>query len=196
MNDGPAPDIDTLRGLLIDLYAAQDEALRTRYRRSLPFQDGLFDRWARAERLGFGKDACVYNSALVMGEVTVGEGAWVGPYTFLDGGYAPVTIGAWVSVSAGVMVYSHDTVLWSLSGGRADKRTGPVTIGDRCYVGSQAVIGPGVTVGRQSVIATKSYVNRDVPPRSIVGGVPARRIGRVDGDDDAPRLVFDDEAAP
>jgi hypothetical protein len=44
-----------------------------------------------------------------------------------DGGIA---IGHHCSISAGVQIYAHDTVMWALSGGRAAKRTGRVVIGD------------------------------------------------------------------
>lgn len=185
---------DQLAVALNQLYREHDEHLRKNYQRSLPFPDGLFDRWERAERLGFGEGACVYNSTLVMGDVTVGPHSWVGPFVFLDGGYAPVRIGEYCSISAAVHIYSHDTVLWSLSGGRADKRVGPVSIGDHCYIGSQAIIGPGVTIGRQSVVATNSFVNRDVPERTIVGGCPACPIGRVVVEGDDIRLAFDSGA--
>lgn len=189
------PEADTagLADLLRRLHAEQDAELRRRYKRSLPFAEAVFDRWERARRLGFGDEASIYDSAMVMGEVAVGAHSWVGPYTFLDGGYAPLAIGAWCSISAGVHIYSHDTVLWSLSGGKAAKRTGPVTIGDCCYIGSQSIIGPGTVIGERSVVATNSFVNRDVPPRTIVGGCPAKPIGRVEGDGDGEdiRLVYE-----
>ncbi|MSP24322.1 MAG: acyltransferase [Myxococcales bacterium] len=175
---------------LRQLYTEHDESLRKRFQRSLPFADALFDRWERAKRLGFGEGACVYNSAIVIGEVEVGDHSWVGPHTFLDGGYGPLKIGAYCSISAAVHIYTHDTVAWSLSGGVADKRTGPVTIADRCYIGSQSIIGPGVSIGAQSVVAANSFVSRDVPPRTIVGGSPAKAIGRVDIAGDEIRLVY------
>lgn len=50
----------------------------------------------------------------------------------------------------------------------------PVVIGRDCWIGEKSTILRGVTVGEGSVIASHALVNRDVPPRSIVGGVPAR----------------------
>ncbi len=179
-----------LAGQLKRLYQENDDYLRREFDRSLPFADGLFDRWERAKRLGFGEESCIYNSAMVMGDVMVGRHTWVGPYVFLDGGYDKVLIGEYCSISAGVHIYSHDTVMWSLSGGTADKKTGPVTIEDCCYLGSQSIIAPNVTIGRQTVVATNSFVNRDVPARTIVGGCPAKPIGRVEGDGEDLRLVY------
>jgi acetyltransferase-like isoleucine patch superfamily enzyme len=182
---------EQLADLLRRLHVEQDEQLRRDYARSLSFQDGFFNRWERAQRLGFGQDTQVYNSVQVFGDVTIGRSTFVGAFCILDGGYAPVCIGDYVSISAGVHVYSHDTVLWSLTGGKADKRIGPVTIGDRCYVGSQAIIACNVTVGPQSVVASNSFVNDDVPPRTVVGGSPARRIGHVCVEGDDVSVVFD-----
>jgi acetyltransferase-like isoleucine patch superfamily enzyme len=173
---------EDLARLLRALYGDTDDALRARFKRSLPFQDGLFDRWERARRLGFADGASIYNSALVFGDVTVGARTWVGPYTILDGSAAPVTIGAYCSISAGVHIYTHDTVHWALSGGVMEKRSAPVVIDDCVYVGPQSIIVRGVTIGRQSVVAANSFVNGDVEPRTVVAGSPARPIGKVVGE--------------
>lgn len=52
-----------------------------------------------------------------------------------------------------------------------------VTIGQGCWVSSGVVISGGVVIGRDSIICAGSIVTRDVPPNSIVGGVPAKIIG-------------------
>ena len=77
--------VDELADLLRALHARQDGLNAKRFDRHLPFADGLFDRWERARALGFGEDASIYDSSLVYGSVSVGEGTWIGPYTLLDG---------------------------------------------------------------------------------------------------------------
>ncbi len=52
----------------------------------------------------------------------------------------------------------------------------PVHIGDRVWIASGCSIMPGVTIGEGSVIAANSTVTKDVPPRTLVGGSPARII--------------------
>lgn len=50
----------------------------------------------------------------------------------------------------------------------------PVKIGPDCWLGEKSTVLRGVTIGTGSVIASHALVNKDVPPNSIVGGVPAR----------------------
>ena len=71
-------DADDLAAALRALHEEIDEELRARWDRSLPFQDGLVDRWERARRLGFGIDSSIYNSAVVLGSVAVGDSTWIG----------------------------------------------------------------------------------------------------------------------
>ena len=52
----------------------------------------------------------------------------------------------------------------------------PVRIGPDCWVGVKATVLRGVTVGRGSVLAAHTVVTRDVPPRSVVAGVPGRVV--------------------
>lgn len=177
--------------LLRASYHAADERLRSEFQRSLPFQDALFDRWERARRLGFAPDASIYNSAAVFGEVSVGVATWIGPNTLLDGSGGGIEIGAYCSVSSGVHIYTHDTVLWALSGGKCQRKQAPVRIGDCVYIGSQSVLAAGVSIGSKCVVAANSFVNADVPEATIVGGTPARKIGTVVGEGENVRMVFD-----
>jgi acetyltransferase-like isoleucine patch superfamily enzyme len=145
-------------------------------REEIEFNEELFDRWERARFFGFGEESSIYDSSLVVGEVKVGEHTWIGPFTVLDGS-GGLEIGSYCSISAGVHIYTHNTVAWSITGGKA-KRS-PVKIDDFCYIGPYAVISQGITVGPSSIIAANSFVNKNVPPRTMVAGNPARPVGRV-----------------
>ena len=182
---------EILRGLLEQVRLAREAELMAFHNRSLPFADGLFDRWERAQRLGFGPGASVYDSACVFGDVKVGPGTWIGPWVMLDGSGGGLSIGATCSIAAGAQIYTHDTVSWALSGGKLKARTGAVSIGDCVYVGSQSVIALGVHVANMAVVAANSFVRHDVPSRTIVAGMPAVSIGRVEGEGESVRLVFD-----
>ncbi|HVV87024.1 MAG TPA: acyltransferase [Kofleriaceae bacterium] len=92
-----------------------------------------------------------------------------------------ITLGDHVQVTAGVRFITHDGAIWVY---RREHprigRFGPIRIGNNVYIGTDAVILPGVTVGDDSVIAACAVVNRDVPARTIVAGVPARPICSID----------------
>ncbi|HUP59824.1 MAG TPA: acyltransferase [Thermoanaerobaculia bacterium] len=166
--------IDEARAALEHLRAA----MRERYDRDLPLDELLSDRWERARRLGFGEGTSIYHSSYVFGSVKVGRNTWIGPFTLLDGS-GGLEIGSTCSISAGVQIYTHDTVRWAVSGGNAEPERAPVKIGDACYIGSQTVIAKGVTIGEHSVIGSCSFVNRDIPPYTVAFGAPCRPIGRV-----------------
>ena len=174
--------------LLQAVYLQRDAELKQQFDRSLPFADALFDRWERARLLGFGDGTSIYNSALVFGDVRVGTNTWIGPFTILDGSGGGITIGDYCSISAGVHIYTHDTVLWALSGGQLTKQAAPVRIGSCVYVGSQCVLAAGVQIGTRCVIGANSFVNCDVPDGTIVGGSPAHIIGRITGEGQSVKL--------
>ena len=153
-------------------------------------QELISDRWDRARKLGFGDGSSIYNSSYVFGKVAVGKNTWIGPNTILDGSGAELKIGSFCSISSCVHIYTHDTVLWALSGGKLDKVKKSVNIGNRVYIGSQTIIAPGVKIGSGSVIAANSFVNKNIPTKSIFGGTPAKKIGFVTGSGKSVRLNF------
>jgi maltose O-acetyltransferase len=67
--------------------------------------------------------------------------------------------------------------------------TRPVVIEDHVWIGTRAMIMPGVALGRGCVVAAGAVVTRDVPPLAIVGGVPARALG--ERPDSATRYTLD-----
>lgn len=160
------------------LYNKIRTRMRRRWRRDLPFDEMLFDRWERARALGFGEGVSMYHNCYVYGDVSIGEHTWIGPFTVLDGS-GGLSIGAWCSISAGVQIYTHDSVQWALSGGDAPIDRASVRIGSRCYIGPNSIIAKGVTVGDGSVIGSNSVVLEDIPAGMRAAGAPCRVIGPV-----------------
>ena len=184
------PELDRLLADLRDLHQALGSDLRERWQRALPFEEELFDRRERAQALGFGAKTSIYQASYVYGDVKVGANTWVGPGTILDG-TGGLTIGDYCSISSGVHIYTHDTVKWAVTGGRAAYERAPVTIHDCCYVGPQAVIARGVSVGPHAIVGALSFVNADVPAYAVVVGAPARVIGTIElGDDGAVSIRY------
>jgi acetyltransferase-like isoleucine patch superfamily enzyme len=185
-------DLDELQQRLLELYQKLRAELHEKWRRDLPGYELPFDRWERARNLGFGEGSSIYQGSYVYGDVAVGRHTWIGPFTLLDGS-GGLTIGDYCSISAGVQIYTHDSVRWALSGGKAEYDRSPVAIGNCCYVGPQAVIAKGVVVGDHCVIGANSFVNRGIAPFTIAYGTPCRPAGRVHVSDTGYiTLEFDD----
>ena len=109
--------------------------------------------------------------------VSVGDYAFLGRGVEVDAAER-VTLGAHVLVAPGVFITDHDHNIGPQ--GRIDEQgctSRPVVIGDDVWLGVRAIILPGVTIGSGAVVGAGAVVREDVPPRTIVAGVPARRIG-------------------
>jgi acetyltransferase-like isoleucine patch superfamily enzyme len=61
--------------------------------------------------------------------------------------------------------------------------TKPIVVEDEVWIGGGAIITQGVKIGRGAVVAGGAVVTRDVEPGTIVGGVPARFIRKIDESD-------------
>lgn len=147
------------------------------FNRVLPVGDYLSDRWEKAHYLGFGQGTTIYDSSLVFGDVSVGEHTWIGPFTILDGSGGGLKIGSHCSISAGVQIYTHDTVRRSLSAGQEKIDVAPTSIGSNCYIGPNTVISKGVIIGDNVVIGANSLVNKDIPSGKKAFGTPCRVVG-------------------
>lgn len=184
-------DLEQLWEQLVRLNAHLREHTRREHGRINPFAENLFSWKEKGEYAG-GKDVTVYDSATIIGDVEIGDHSWVGPFCMLDG-TGRLRIGRFCSIATGAQVQTHDTVKWAVSGGALGYEYSPVTIEDHCFIGAHAVVTRGVTVGTGSVVAAGAVVTRDIAPRSIVAGVPAKVVGavRIDGDD--VRFEFEGE---
>lgn len=111
--------------------------------------------------------------------VRIGRNSRIGRNCTIDA-RSPLTIGDNVALSPEVMILAgtHDVNDPKF----ADSEVGPwaVVIEDHVWIGTRAMIMPGVTVGRGAVVAAGAVVTKDVPPLTIVAGVPAKPIGTRD----------------
>jgi len=169
----PGKEIDDA---LIRYWERRSSEVAERWNRTLPFGDYVVDRWEKARRLGFGEGVSIYDSALVIGDVRVGEQTWIGPFTVLDGS-GGLEIGSFCSISAGVQIYTHDTVRWAVSGGAEAPERASTKIGSRCYIGPNTVIAKGVRIGDGCVVGANSLVLADIPAGSKAFGTPCRVRG-------------------
>ena len=126
----------------------------------------------------------------VVPPAAVRRGSFIGKNVVLMPSY--VNIGAYVD--SGTMVDTWATVgscaqigkNVHLSGGVGiggvlePLQANPTIIEDNCFIGARAIIMPGVTIGPNSVVGAGAVVTRNVPPDSVVAGVPAKVITSVD----------------
>lgn len=150
-----------------------------KFRRRVSLGDLVTDRWENAREYGFGKGSSCYDNVLILGEVNVGEDTWIGPNVILDGS-GGLVIGDHCSISAGVQIYSHDTVKRSTTLGRDPIEYARTSIGSGVYIGPNVVVAKGVTIGDFAVIGAMSFVNKDIPSRKKAWGCPAQVAGDVD----------------
>lgn len=119
--------------------------------------------------------ACINNA---VGDVTIGDHTRIGLNNTIIG---PVTIGSHVNLAQGITItaLNHN---FKDTDKRIDEQgvsTTPVTIGNDIWIGANAVVLPGVTIGDHSVVAAGAVVTKDVPSHSLVAGVPAKVIKQI-----------------
>ena len=119
--------------------------------------------------------SCVNNA---VGDVVIGDYTRIGIHNTIIG---PVTIGNHVNLAQGITVtaLNHN---FEDKNKRIDEQgvsTKPVVIGDDVWIGANAVILPGVTIGKHAVVAAGAVVTTDVPENTVVGGVPAKVIKKL-----------------
>ncbi len=130
------------------------------------------------ERIHLGAGCSIFEGAWLASEpgggaLRIGDNTYLGHEVHLHA-LDPVTIGSGCVVADGVFVGSSDH-------DRVDRHqvhgSGPITIGDRVFLGQRCVVLGGVTIGDGATVGAHAVVTRDVAPGQTVVGVPARPVG-------------------
>ncbi|SEV88010.1 Hexapeptide repeat of succinyl-transferase [Prevotella aff. ruminicola Tc2-24] len=119
--------------------------------------------------------ACINNA---VGDVSIGDHTRIGLHNTIIG---PVVIGSHVNLAQGITITALNHI-FSDPQKRIDEQgvsTDQVIIEDDTWIGANAVILPGVTIGRHSVIAAGAVVTKDIPPHSLAAGIPAKIIKQI-----------------
>ena len=118
---------------------------------------------------------CINNA---VGDVIIGDYTRIGIHNTIIG---PVTIGNHVNLAQGITVTALNHNFEDCTR-RIDEQgisTKPVVIGDDVWIGANAVILPGITLGNHVVVAAGAVVTKDIPDHTLVGGVPAKFIKNI-----------------
>jgi acetyltransferase-like isoleucine patch superfamily enzyme len=111
----------------------------------------------------------------------IGDECFVGDeclFDLADG----IRLGRQVTLAERVVLLTHMNVGYADHPlqGRFPAMSAPVVIEDGCFVGACVTVLAGVTIGRESFVAAGSVVTEDVPPGTLVAGVPGRAVRRLD----------------
>ena len=116
-------------------------------------------------------ETLIHPSAMIADDVKIGQGSIIYPNVVA---LSNVRIGQHVTILSGA-VLNHDVVLgdWSILGSGA-MLSGAVKVGRVCYLGTSCAIREGATIGAGSLVGMGAAVTDDVPPDTVVAGVPAK----------------------
>ncbi len=126
-------------------------------------------------RIKIGRDSSVHMDCFITGNsIEIGDNTVINRQCYLDGRF-PLKIGNNINISHQVLIHTltHDPQAADFRGVAK-----PVAIEDDAWIGTRAVILPGVRIGRGAVVGAGSVVTKDVGDYVIAAGVPAREIGK------------------
>lgn len=113
--------------------------------------------------------------------VTIGDNCLINHNNLIQAGkseYGTITIGNYVHTGVNVMMmaFNHGTYTREIPTKQQDYEDAPIVINDDVWIGAGSIILAGVTIGQGAVVAAGSVVTKDVPPYTIVAGVPAQLL--------------------
>jgi acetyltransferase-like isoleucine patch superfamily enzyme len=117
----------------------------------------------------------IHNARPDYSNLCVGAGAYIGNDCFLD-------LSEKITVEDDVTIAMRVTILTHFDGGNSfaskvySRACQPVLIGSGSYIGAGAILMPGTTINADAIVAAGAVVSKDVPLRTLVGGIPARVI--------------------
>lgn len=152
----------------------------------LTLRDKLYVARKRMLRLGGrffpllgGRLRCLRSSGVVIGEqVYIGEDLII--TELLEKRETTVFIGDRVAIAQRVTLITASDPNWSRLYDHVRIDRGAITIEDDAWLGAGAIVLPNVTIGEGAIVAAGAVVTKDVPAFTVVGGVPAEIIKRMD----------------
>ena len=133
------------------------------------------------DRLGHdsGGALSVHGDGRPVARLRIGSNCWINASCVFDAS-SSIDIGNSVALGQGVMILTNSHEIGPSRDRAGTKTSLPVIIGDGVWIGARATVLPGVTIGSGAIVAAGALVNRSVEPDSLVGGLPARLIRKLD----------------
>lgn len=120
----------------------------------------------------YGSEICLYpNASLELAYGYINAGAQIRCQEH-------IRIGNGCAIGRNVMIMDFDAHELTYSDGTKNRVTAPIMIGNHVWIGANATVLKGVTIGDGAVVAAGAVVTRDIPANTVVAGVPARIIKR------------------
>ena len=182
--------------LKMDGMAAIENNVRLRFANHITLKNGVYlDQGtylhACPNGIDIGEDSIVMHGAVLHvynfrglpnAGIKIGRDSLIGEYSIIRG-QGGVTIGDRVFTSPFTQIIAVNHIFDDPKRPFTDQgiTAEGIVIEDDCWLGAGAVITDGITVGKGSVVAAGAVVTKDVPPHSVVAGVPAKVIKTIDG---------------
>ena len=122
-------------------------------------------------RISIGRGTTIQRRCTINGTSRIGAGCIVAPNVFVSSGTHPF------EVFPSLPIREQERRIAISGDKRYESLDQPIWIQADCWLGTNVVVCPGVTIGKGSVIGANSVVTRDVPPYSVFAGSPAKSIG-------------------
>jgi acetyltransferase-like isoleucine patch superfamily enzyme len=174
--------------------AAIENGVRIRFAQNITLDRGAYIDYgvylhACPNGIHVGKDSLVMHGSVLHvynfrgiphSGISIGQSSLIGEYNVIRG-QGGVKIGDRVYTSPMVQIMAVNHLFDDPSRPFVDQgiTAKGITVEDDVWIGAGAVVTDGITIGKGSVIAAGSVVTRNVPPRTLVGGVPAREIREI-----------------
>ena len=146
------------------------------------------------DELRMGERSYIAAHAYVTGEIRIGADSTINPFAVVRG---RITIGDGVRIGAhaSLIAFNHGTAATDQPIFRQPHTSLGITVGDDVWVGSNAIVLDGITIGPHSVIGAGAVVTKNVAPWSVVAGNPARKLrDRRDPPTRKPSVNLSDQA--
>jgi acetyltransferase-like isoleucine patch superfamily enzyme len=142
-----------------------------------------FSKWRnwywRQRGYSFSKTCFLSRNVYFLGEVSIGDGSFIGDNCILNGVAAGISIGKKVMIAPNCVLVAFDHGFRNLETPMMDQlcEVAPIVIEDDVWIAANCTIAKGVRLGRGCIVSANSLVRINVEPFAAVRGVPAKVIG-------------------